>query len=722
MNTEKQQNDDGHTMKTAKQKHYIFRPNTERAKKDAQDRDKRRHPAASLYAVHASSDHGDKRREKIGGKSQLVDILNYINFQGSTIIANFKHKKFNRSITRHLRTRPCHGSRLDCLWANRKGIDQIVKSYRFQNLLISDENKLLLVIPELIAISENDISFRLPKKYSEISNRKVRRQMCTGIDVQMTQGSAIYTGRLVEFSPLTLRVDVTAKPPQTFLWINPESRVNIVLSSENENLFSGECKILKQTSGSKTRTYVLEAAKHQVHVFKPTEHRSARHKLVPSPDIMFKHPFTGDMTTRKVVDVSGSGFSVEEAEESSSLLPGMVIPELELCFPGGFRLKCMAQVLYRKIVDHDQDDNLVKCGVAILDMNLRDHMKLMQILNQAENKHSYIDNKVDIDALWKLFFKTRLIKPDQYQTMQASKEKIKTSYKKLYDSNLDLARHFIYQSNGTIKGHTAMLRFYEKSWLIHHEAAGSPIVRARLGALGQVARFICDSHRFSSIHMDYIMNYFSPENKLSNLVFRGTARSINDPNRCSLDSFAYFHYRRSGAAEQPLSRPWRLVKTVPQDLAELEVFYNYESRGLMTRALDLTAKTTEGTDLSGEYRKIGLKRRQYLLSLKQQDTLKAVILVNVSDIGLNIADLTSCIKVFVLDQEYLPQSILYSLLHQVLEKINRPEIPVLLFPTTYATEQAIPVESFYYLWILKAQHSDQFYNYINWLTTPKSAS
>lgn len=707
-------NDDGSAMKPAKKKHHIFRPNGERKKPQEKP----------LFQVTPPSNDKEKdsgkKHQKTGGKGQLVDILNYINFQGSTIVANFKHKKFNRTISRHLRTMPCHGTRLDCLWVNRTGIEQIIKSYRFQNLLITDDNSLLHVIPELISMDEDSISFMLPEKFKEICKRRVKRQECTGIDVQMAQESTVYSGKLIEFSPLTFRIRVSATPPQTFLWVNPESKVNLILSSGNKNLFSGECKIIRQTNDSKSRTYILEPVKHQVHVFMPMEHRSPRLTLVPSPDIIFQHPLTGKTVSRKVADISGSGFAVEEAEENSVLLPGMVIPELDLCFAGGFKLKCMAQILYRKNITNNENDNLVKCGIAILDMNLGDHMKLMAILNQAEDKNSYIENKVNIDALWKLFFKTRLINPEKYKSIQAGKENIKTSYKKLYDSNLDLARHFIYQTNGTIKGHTAMLRFYEKTWLIHHEAAGSPIVRARLGALSQVARFVCDSHRFSSIHMDYIMNYFSPDNKLSNLVFRGTARSINDPSRCSLDSFAYFHHRKSGPDESALPEPWRLVKSTSQDLAELEDFYSFESKGLMTKALDLSEETSGCKELSKEYQKLGLKRGQYLLSLKKHESLKAVILVNISDIGLNISDLTSSIKVFVLDQEYLPQSTLYSMLNKVLGKIKRDEIPVLLYPTTYATEQAIPIESYYYLWILKAQHSDQFFNYINWLTTPKA--
>jgi len=397
------------------------------------------------------------------------------------------------------------------------------------------------------------------------------------------------------------------------------------------------------------------------------------------------------------------------------LLPGMIIPELQLGFAGGLKLKCRAQVVYRKLSGQYLNGNLVKCGIAIIDINPLDHMKLLSILSQAENKNSYIDNKIDIEASWDFFFKAGLVKPEKYNAIKAEKEKIKKIYKKLYDNNPDLARHFIYQTNDTIKGHMAMLRFYENTWLIHHEAAGSPMIEARLGVLNRIARYIYDSNRFSSINMDFVINYFDKNNKFSDLVFKGAARKINNPKGCSLDSFAYFRFREAYHDARPLHKPWELSKTLSQDLIELKNSYLIQSKGLMIEALDLSPNMSQSRGLSEEYLKLDLKRGKYLLSLKKADMLKAVILVNDSDVGLTLSTMTSCVKVFILDQEYLPQEILYSALSQILSKIGRSELPVLLFPQEYANQQAIPAETQFYLWILNTRYSDQFLSHVQGL-------
>ncbi|MBW1899085.1 MAG: hypothetical protein JRI61_08505 [Deltaproteobacteria bacterium] len=700
---------DDSKMESVKKKHIIYRP------VNGGNYKKKSYKERPFHMIKSSTRSRRVSRGKVGSREQLVDILNLINFQDGTIRASFRHAKFNRSIARSVYTRLCHGNRLDCIWANKAGIHQIIKSYKFQSLLISDGNNLLLVYPELIDIDKHGISFTLPDTYSEIGKRKVKRHSCTGIDVQMVQDSTFFNGTLADFSPMTFKVVSPVSVQQPSAGINPDARINLIFSSADESLYSSECRILRQNGGPKAKTYIFEPIHHQIQKFKPSEHRSSRLSLVPTPDIIFEHPFTGKVFNRKVLDISGSGFAVEEAEESSTLLPGMIIPELQVGFAGGLRLNCRAQVVYRKLFGKNINGNIVKCGIAIIDITPFDHMKLLAILSQAENKNSYIDNKIDIDASWDFFFKTGLIKPEEYTSIKAKKEKIKKTYKKLYDCNPDLARHFIYQTNDTIKGHMAMLRFYENSWLIHHEAAGSPIIEARLGVLNRIAQFIYDSHRFSSIHMDFVINYFDKDNKFSDLVFKGAAHKINDPKGCSLDSFAYFRYREAYPDAQRLSKPWRLTKALPQDLMELKDSYRIESKGLMIEALDLLPHMNQSRGLSEEYQKLGLKRGKYLLSLKKVDMLKAVIMVNVSDVGLTSSNMTSCIKVFILDQEYLPQEILYSALSQILTKIRLSEIPVLLFPHEYANHQAITVEKQYYQWILNTQYSDQFFSHIKQL-------
>ena len=120
------------------------------------------------------------------------------------------------------------------------------------------------------------------------------------------------------------------------------------------------------------------------------------------------------MVSLKVVDLSGSGFSVEEDEKVALLLPGMIVPELELFFADSYTSKCKAQVVYRKICDDEDKGVWVKCGLAILDMSVDDNVRLLSLLHQAHDKRFYLCSTVDLDELWHFFFETGFIYPEKY--------------------------------------------------------------------------------------------------------------------------------------------------------------------------------------------------------------------------------------------------------------------------------------------------------------------
>ncbi|MBM4141281.1 MAG: PilZ domain-containing protein, partial [Nitrospira sp.] len=231
-------------------------------------------------------------------------------------------------------------------------------------------------------MSEEGISFILPETCYEVGSRKVRRHSCKGIQVELIQNSVIFNGSLSDFSAVSFSVEVSAEPPQTFQWINPESTVHIIFKKGKDILYSGECKIIRQTLGQKTRTFVLEPISKQMRRFKPKERRSSRHKLLPSPNIIFKHPLTGRLINLKVEDLSGSGFSVEEYYEDSVLLPGMIIPELYIEFANNFKINCKAQVVYRSVNKTYVAEPYAKYGIAILDMDIQDQVKLSSLLHQ----------------------------------------------------------------------------------------------------------------------------------------------------------------------------------------------------------------------------------------------------------------------------------------------------------------------------------------------------
>jgi hypothetical protein len=405
---------------------------------------------------------------------------------------------------------------------------------------------------------------------------------------------------------------------------------------------------------------------------------------------------------------------VEEDENKAILLPGLILPELELNFAGNCKLKCRAQVVYRKIQNDNNRGRWVKCGLALLDMDIQDHVTLIALLHQVKDRNSYICNKVDLDALWDFFFETGFIYPNKYAFIQKNKRQIKETYEILYTRNPQIARHFIYQDKGRILGHMATIRFYESTWLIHHHAARkSALNKAGLIVLDQIGRMINDSHRLHSLHMDHIICYYRPDNKFPSRVFGGAAKSIKDPKGCSLDGFAYFHPKQAPAGNTSLPEGWNLTDTRVEDLQELDDFYEHVSGGLMVNALDLKPDKLGAEELSKEYHQLGLKRQRHLFSLMHNGELSAIAVVNVSDIGLNLSDLTNCINVFVLDSDNLPKKVLNSMIAAISTNIQYREMPVLLYPAAYMEKQDLPYEKLYNLWVCSLQYSDAYFRYLH---------
>lgn len=650
-------------------------------------------------------------------KKQLANTLNYINFQDGTILINFKHLKYDNIVSLRAKPQPCPGDTLDCLWVQTTGLSQKLSSYKFLNFLLNGGQEMILVKADVKRISEEGINFDLPETCYEVSFRKVKRHPCEDIQVELIQNGVIFYGVLLDFSAISFSIEISTEPPQSFQFINPESTVHITFKNVKNILFSGECRIIRQTFGQKTRTLVLDPVNDKICRFKHKELRSLRHKLSPSPNIIFRHPLIQKTITLEVDDLSGSGFSVEEYHENSVLLPGMIIPELYIEIAHDFKIRCKVQVIYRNIYKTYEDKMYAKCGMAILDMDIQDQVKLSSLLHQVANRKAYVCNIVDLDALWKFFFEVGFVYPEKYAFIHANKEKFKETYEKLYVQSPTIARHFIYQDKSIIQGHISMLRFYENTWLFHHHAAtGSGFSKAGLVVLDQIGRYVNDFYCLYSTHMNFVICYFRPENRFPNRIFGGFANHLNDLKGCSLDLFAYFHFPK--AFEQNFSESWTLTKTQPEDLLELEIFYEYKSGGLMLNALDLEPGMIDSEDLNKEYQVFGFKRKRHLFSLKKDNNTKAVIMVTLSAVGLNLSNLTNCIHVFVLDSDNLPYNILYSSLSQLSHYYEQEEIPILLYPVGYAETQSIDCEKLYNLWVLNIPHAgDQYLKYIENLFT-----
>jgi hypothetical protein len=525
----------------------------------------------------------------------------------------------------------------------------------------------------------------------------------------------LFRGTLLEFSTGSFLVELDINPPQTFQCIDPHQPLNLIVYDGSDLIFSGDFKILKHDNGRRQRRFVLEPLAQPIHRYNPKTYRSKRLKLKPTPNIVFQHPLTRQIANLKVLDVSGSGISVVEGVGSSLLLPGMMLPAVELIFADSLTIRFKAQVLYRNLSACDEEAGDITNGLAIIDMESNEHLKLLSLLHQADNKNAYINTRVEMDALWDFFFETGFIYPKKYAYIQANKEKIKETYWKLYTQNPTIARHFIYQNKGRIMAHMAMVRLYENAWLIHHHAARKRnMVRAGLTVLNQIGCFTYDSHRLYSMHMKYLMCYFRPENHFPHSVFGGFNRYAKDLNGCSIDEFAYAHITKETEVFEVLPPEWDVSPCTESDLQELGHWYQHYSGGLMLDCLDLEPLTFDSQELIDEYRRHGFAKERIILSLRNQGRLCACFIVHRSNIGLNLSDLTNCVKVLIVDSLGIDRSIIENSLLRLFRDLQlSADMPILFYPIEAVNKLGIPAEKKYCLWILNTRYSDKYFKFID---------
>ena len=665
---------------------------------------------------------GHAARKTELSKDRIVNAINYLHFKGGAVYAVFKHMQYNTTVTVEAFPFPCHEDYLHLSWKDRGMLKERSSSYAFQRVLVAAGKSIFSLKPDLVDIDEKSLSFDISKVVgTDVTVRAAERYPCLGIDVEMVQNGLSFKGKLNDFSAFSFSATMSLGNLLSFKYITPEIAITVFIKNGGELLYSGECRVIRHNEGVEERTFVLEPAVRNLHRFKPKTHRSPRHRLHPSPNIIFVHPFSGRTVSLKTDEISGSGFSVTENYGSSTLVPGMILPHLDIEFAYGVKVSCRAQVMTQRVVSDSpspaSSNTIVYCGIAILDMDPASQTLVASILHQATNKNSYVCNRIDIDELWKFFFTSGFIYPKKYHSIYQNMDKLKETYRKLYLDNPDIARHFMYRDKGQIQGHISMIRFFENTWLFHHHASAG-IGKAGLVVLDQIGRYVNDVYNMYSSHMQYVLCYFRPDNHFPDRVFGGYARYLANPKLCSLDDFAHLIFRKNEHLPC-LPASMTIEPSTAPDLFELEDYYSYVSGGLMTTAFELEPASHLNMPIKGIYEKNGMKRDRHFYSLKKGRSLKAIFIANVSDFGLNMSNLTNCVTVFILDEDNLPLDYFLSACNRVVRNYVEDEIPILVYPTSYAKKVTLRNDKIYRLWAFNTQHTDHYLGFVSRLVGRK---
>jgi len=641
-------------------------------------------------------------------QNDLTNILNFIHFMDRCIYVHLLHVRYGGGILLKAYPEPCLSKEFTCSWNSENITGITLENYRFLHLLIDDGQSLILVpaIPE--SMDKKSFTIHLPEKSYIVGHRKERRYLCNGISSELIQNGFQSSGELLDFNPVGFRVKITPGPSSSFQWLNLDESVHINLNNDQKTIYSGICKIIRHGNRQQDMEIVLLPINEGIKRFRKKQARNIRQRLVPSPLLVFNHPILKKRIQLEVHDISTSGFSIYEAEGGRVLIPGMIIPQLNISFSGALNIVCTAQVIYQI----GEEGKGSRYGLAILDMDINSYSRLTQILTNALEPHTYLSSEVDMDALWEFFFDTDFLYPKKYRIIQSHREAFKETYRKLYQENPEIAKHFTYQKNGRIYGHISMIRAYERAWMMHHHAARAHENKT-IGfiVLKQLMHYLNDMHRLPSANVDYFICYFRPENRFPDRVFGGFARELDDRRVCSLDLFAYLPHTGLSLGNK-LPEEWSLRSSSALDIWDLKQFYEKISGGLLLDALGLDKENTDSECLEDVYKRLGFLRIWRIFSLTYKGEQCAVLIVDQSDLGINLSELLNCIKIIVTNPDKLSWNILSIAVSNLIGGYKVDRVPVMFYPLNYVINNEIPYEKEYQLWIFNADFTSDFMEYM----------
>lgn len=641
-------------------------------------------------------------------KRTLINRFNHIHFMDGNVLVHLNYENSKDSILVTAHPEPCLEGELTCYWSDEKPLNFSIDKYQFLHLIIDDGQSMTVVPALLQEMTNRYIKVQLPDVSHEIGQRRARRYTCHNVDVELEQSGFFAKGELLDFSPVGFRIRVLSDSYDSFNWFNSDELVRVHLRIHKQIFFSGICRCIRQQEKLQDKEIVLALADENNSRFRPNSTRNPRQHLASSPTLSFEHPFLNKKVQLEVSDISTSGFSVYENADEGVLIPGMIIPELVVAFAGSLKINCVVQVIYRT----KEDKKRVRCGLAILDMDIDNYSRLTDILTNAMDPHACVSREIDMDALWEFFFSAGFMYPKKYRLIQSHREHFKKMYEKLYLESQEIARHFTYQKNGKIYGHISMVRAYEKTWMIHHHAALT-MENRRSGfvVLKQIMHYLNDMHRLPSANMDYVISYFRPENKFPDRVFGGFARALRNLRGCSMDLFAYLPYT-SLSLDTGFPEGWVLSECSAFDLWELNRFYGHCSQGLLLDAMDLNPKNSDNRSLEKVYERFGFLRRQKSYALAYDNELRAVLIVEQSELGFNFSELTNGIKVLVTNPDGLPWRILSIAISRLTNAYRMERIPILFHPFEYVESKNIPFEKRYQAWVLNVKYGNEYMEYM----------
>jgi hypothetical protein len=228
----------------------------------------------------------------------LTNTINHIHFTEGFVRILLHHPDYKESLLLNAYPQPSIGKTVTCHWENKDfgGLDLDVLEFKY---LIVDDGRSLIMVPAVLKeINRECVVLELPEEGYALGQRQARRYSCRDVKAELIQNGFHAEGDLMDFSPLGFRINVHPDPSCSFRWFNTEDTAVIHLTSEGKILFSGACRMIRQSGQSAEKEMVFAPLNGEIRRFRKKRIRNVRQKLAPAPSLSFFHPLLGKVSLK----------------------------------------------------------------------------------------------------------------------------------------------------------------------------------------------------------------------------------------------------------------------------------------------------------------------------------------------------------------------------------------------------------------------------------------
>jgi hypothetical protein len=345
-------------------------------------------------------------------------------------------------------------------------------------------------------------------------------------------------------------------------------------------------------------------------------------------------------TKREVRDVSSTGLSLEIDPLIDLFPPGMHFNLVRMTI-GGETFSCRGRV--RNLSRIGGRELGLRCGIELLDLDEPTRVRLADVIMRARYPGLQDGCRVGFEDLWRFFQETAFVYPAKQTALDPLMPEIRGTFEALGRRPTDLFKSVLAADGAKLIGHVSGLRAYRRTWMSQHLAGLNGRRAGALLNLGQAEYF------GQNPDLEYFKIFFRPDNKWPARVFGGFARTVADPRLSDLRTYDYYQLPKGWTPTSSGEGRVEVMEAAGPDLSIVERHFVRTERGVLLRADDLTRDVLGLAELNARYRELGLQRRRRVLLAFRRNTPIAFCLLEQSSPGLNLSELLSAFRIYILD-------------------------------------------------------------------------